>query len=184
MTVRFYVDKNVSYEGVTFTPVEGGNEKYLYASSEKISHIKLKPELEELTVRVTFKEAYWIKDGYNYKLGIYQGEGFDVEITCDFGTRGSGPGRVSGHYYLVEGTFKNLATLIAFEHELKYEGLHPTIPLGGVRDLSEEATLRRASLAVTNTAQIRELHGRVEQLMHQVTAQGNLLQALLTPKNV
>jgi hypothetical protein len=183
MTVRFYTDPRASHEGVNVYSDNTTGEKYFevnYKSPRQIT--PLTSRLARLTQKVDWYGNRWNGDGYHYQLGIYRGEGWKVEITKKYDTRGSGPTRMRDVQYEISGTFATLALAQAFEEQLDYGSLQTTFPLGGDK-MHDDPVAVRASFAVANSAAIRELQALVAQQANQLQALAQLVQDyVLTPK--
>jgi len=184
VTVHFYFESDTANEVKDLVVNGNTGEKYLinhFKSPRQVS--SLTPELTTLTRRVSWRDQRWEGDGYSYQLGIYRGEGWEVEITKKYETRGSRPTRMRDVQFEIVGTFTTLALAQAFEEQLDYGSLRPTFPLGG-NQFCKEIDVAQASLVVANSAAIRELQALVAQQAHHIRNLEQLLQGLLTPKNV
>jgi hypothetical protein len=182
MTMYFFTDKRAAHHGVVLLENNPSGEVYFYEINKKPSEVTLKPGLAKLVTKVTWHESRWASDGYRYLLGLYEGDGWKAEITRKQETRGSGPTRTMGTMYCIRGEFKDLATLVAFDQELTYGCLKPTIPLGGV---PQPEDVKYSTLAVKNSARISNLEATVAQLMNHIRDVEQIIQdTVFAPKNL
>ena len=119
---------------------------------------------------ITVEEDFWKEaDGFCFTPGKYVGEGFEVSISPSaVASRGSGKSWFHDWKQTVFGRFNSIEIAIAFWETLTQGEILPTRLLCRELTLSEEVYAKQASLAVANSARIRELSARLDQAMNHI----------------
>ncbi|MEZ0208626.1 MAG: hypothetical protein ACAH17_00410 [Candidatus Paceibacterota bacterium] len=162
-----------------------GKRPALYLVNTRIHELKdldeafFSKNVEEISVRDFFDKS----TGFRFIPGRYKGLGYEVEITTPstFNKTG-GKHPLFDERQELRGRFETLPIAKAFWEELKSGDLLPTEPLCVTLDPTTATYAKKASLAVANSAKIRELEASLAQAWNHIQNLSQIIQdKTLTP---
>lgn len=201
MSFRLYVNENCGPSDGPGTLYEESGERYFVVIHGEPRTFKAPSGIEPYLTRVTWQDKREIGRAYNYAYGIYRGDGWEVEITSGRDTEGYGKAQEVFNCYCINGSFPDVATMRAFEHELTYGNLLPTLSPDQNRKPSEEQYAKMCGEIISNRKYLDALEGMFHKIIganlpmrmielegliaaqaNQLQAQGQQIQNLLTPR--
>lgn len=172
MSVRLYMKLGTTKSQVPeCSYYERGERAYLWPSSIYFKDLR---SLDLTHVKyfdyMTIDEDFWKEvDGFCFTPGQYVGEGFEVSVSpSSVSNRGSEKNSIRDWKQKVFGRFNSVEIAIAFWEALTHGEILPTRPLCRELTLSEKGYAKQASLAVANSARIRELSARLDLAMNHI----------------